>query len=173
VRAARAVRAARRPTYAEATNLAIGSALATLTWIATDGSPDPGCLKVTAPYSGPNQWVDLEAPVFPAPGVDWTGKTLHARIKLDSSSSFSGSARLYVKTGASYFFYPTTFTPYPDGAGWQEFVLPLVSPAPVPPAIAGADPALAVTYGVDPIAAPAPVVAPTAVTFYVDSFSIE
>ena len=38
--------------FAEATNLALGTAAATLTWIASDGSPDPGCLKITAPYSG-------------------------------------------------------------------------------------------------------------------------
>ena len=160
-------------TFVEATNLANAPTPATLTWISTDGSPDPGCLKITAPYSGPNQWVDVEAPVFPAPLPNWSGKTLHVRIKLDPSSTFSGSPRVFVKTGTAYVFYTTTFTAYPQNSGWQEFVLPLVSPAPVPPANPGADPTQIVTFGVDPLTAPAPRVTPTAVTFYVDSFSIE
>jgi hypothetical protein len=159
--------------FQEATNLALAATPATLTWISTDGSPDPGCLKITAPYAGANQWVDVEATAFSAPLPDWTGKKLHVRLKLEPGSTFTGSARLYVKTGGAYAFYPTAFAPYPEGSGWQEFVLPLVSPAPVPPAIAGADPAQVATYGVDPITSPSPSPRPTAVTFYVDSFSIE
>ena len=160
-------------TFSEATNLANGLTAATLTWISTDGSPDFGCVKITAPYSGPNQWVDLEAPVFPAPLPNWNGRTLHVRVKLDPSSTFSGFARLYVKTGTAYVFYTSSFTPYPQGSGWQEFVLPLVSPAPVPPANPGANPTQVTTFGVDPITAGAPPMTPTPVTFYVDSFSIE
>jgi hypothetical protein len=160
-------------TFVESTNLALAPSPATLTWIATDGSPDPGCLKVTAPYSGANQWVDVEATALSAPLPNWTGRTLHVRIKLEPGSTFSGSARLYVKTGAAYVFYPTAPTTSLLGEGWQEYVLPLVSPAPVPPAITGADPALIATYGVDPITSPVPSPAPTSVTFYVDSFSIE
>lgn len=160
-------------TFPEATNLANVPSPATVTWEPNDGSPDPGCVKITAPYSGPNQWVDLEAPPFAAPLPDWNGKTLHVRVKLGPGSSFTGNPRLYVKTGAAYVFYTGAFTPYPQGSGWLELTLPLVSPAPVPPANPGADPTEVVTYGLDPITAGAPAVPPTAVTFYVDSFSIE
>lgn len=135
--------------------------------------PRPGLPEDHGALSGPNQWVDVEAPSFPVPLPDWTGKTLHVRVKFEPTAAFSGSLRLYVKTGTAYLFYPTTFTPYSPNAGWQEVVLPLVSPAPVPPAIAGADPAQVITFGVHPITAPAPVTTPAPVTFYVDSFSIE
>jgi hypothetical protein len=160
-------------TFAEVGNLANLPAPATMTWIGTDGSPTAGCLKITAPYSGANQWVDIEAPTFPAPLPSWSGRTLHVRIKLDPGSTFAGFARLYVKTGAGFVFYTSAFTPYPQNSGWQEFVLPLVSPAPVPPANPGADPRQIVTFGVDPITSGAPATTPTPVTFYIDSFSIE
>jgi hypothetical protein len=160
-------------TFAEATNLANAPSPATMTWEPNDGSPGLGCVKITAPYSGPNQWVDLEAPAFAAPLPDWNGKTLHVRVKLDPSSAFTGNPRLYVKTGTAFVFYTAAFTPYPQGSGWLELTLPLVSPAPVPPANPGADPTQIITYGLDPITAGAPPVTPTAVTFYVDSFSIE
>ena len=159
--------------FVEASNLALAPSPATATWVADEGSPDPGCMKITAPYSGPNQWADLEAPALPAPWPNWAGKTLHVRIKLDPNSTFSGSPRVYVKTGTDYVFYTTTFMPYPAGAGWQEFTLPLASPAPVPPALPGADAAQIRTYGVDPLTAPEGQPVPTSVTFYVDSFSIE
>lgn len=157
--------------FVEATNLALASPPATATWIATDGSPDPGCVKITAAYSGPNQWVDLEAQTLPTP-MDWSGRKLHVRVKLEPSSAFSGTARLYVKTGTAYSFYPN-IDAYPQSAGWQEFVLALVSPAPVPPAIAGADPAQVLTFGIDPESTSVSPTAPTVVTFYVDSFSLE
>ena len=159
--------------FAEATNLALAPNPATATWIADDGSPDPGCMKITVPYSGPNQWADLEAPAFQAPWPNWAGKTLHVRIKLDPNSTFSGTPRVYVKTGTAYVFYTAAFTPYPAASGWQEFSLPLDSPAPVPPALPGADAAQIRTYGVDPLTAPEGQPMPTPVTFYVDSFSIE
>jgi hypothetical protein len=160
-------------TFAEATNLANAVSPATMTWEPNDGSPDLGCVKITAPYSGPDQWVDLEAPPFAAPLPDWNGRTLHVRVKLDPSSSFTGNPRLYVKTGTAYVFYTTAFKPYPQGSGWLELTMPLVSPAPVPPANPGADATQIITYGLDPITAGAPAMTPTAVTFYVDSFSIE
>jgi len=160
-------------TFPEATNLANATTPATLIRVTTEGSPDLGCMKITAPYSGPNQWVDLEAPAFAAPYPDWSGRTLHVRIKLDPGSAFTGFTRLYVKTGTAYAFYTSTFTAYPSIEGWQEFVLPLESPAPVPPANPGADPTQIVTFGVDPITAGAPPTTPTPVTFYIDSFSIE
>jgi hypothetical protein len=158
--------------FVEVGNLSNLPTPATLTWIATEGSPTPGCLRVTAPYSGPNQWVDIEAPTFPTP-PDWSGRTLHVRIKLDPGSVFAGFVRLFVKTGTGFVFYTSAFTPFPQLSGWQEFTLPLISPAPVPPANPGADPRQIVTFGVDPITAGAPPTTPTPITFYVDSFSIE
>ena len=159
--------------FVEVGNLANLATPATMTWISTEGSPTLGCVKITAPYSGPNQWVDLEAPAFAAPRPNWSGRTLHVRIKLDPSSTFEGFARLYVKTGTGFVFYTSAFAPYPQNAGWQEFVLQLVSPAPVPPANPGADPVQIATFGVDPITSGAPPTVPTPITFYVDSFSIE
>src|SRR5947207_7961689 len=53
-------------TYDEPTNLAVhnGGTAPTITWDGTDGSPTAmaGSLKVTAPYSGANQYVDVQSP---------------------------------------------------------------------------------------------------------------
>jgi hypothetical protein len=149
-------------------NLANVTPPATLTWIATDGSPDPGCLKVTAPYSASGQWVDVETLVPTA--LDWSGKTLHVRIKLDPSSTFTGFARLYVKTGAGYAFYPLTYSAYPQNAGWQEFVLPLGAAGASPDDAAALDPTQIKAFGVDPETTST---SQGPVTFYVDSFSLE
>jgi hypothetical protein len=165
----------RLDSFVEAANLNNGShpTPPTLAWDMTEGSPDPGCLKITAPYTGANQYVDLESPIFPMPFPDWSGKKLHVRIKVDPSSTFNGSPQIYVKTGAAYIYYPSAFTAYPASADWLEFTFSLLSPAPVPPATAGADPAQVITYGVHPTSGSSATASAAPVTFFVDSFSIE
>ncbi len=62
----------------------------------TDGSPTSiaGSLKVTAPYSGANQYVDIQSPTFPTTMLrNWMGGRLHVRVKVDTGSTFSGSDR--------------------------------------------------------------------------------
>jgi hypothetical protein len=142
----------------------------TLEWNMSEGSPDPGCLKITAPYTGPSQYVDLESPIFPMPFPDWSGKKLHVRIKVDPSTPFVGNPQPYVKTGAAYYYDPSSAIAYPASPDWQELTFALVSPAPVPPAAQGGDPAQVITYGIHPTSSGA---APATVTFFVDSFSIE
>jgi len=161
----------RLDSFAEATNLNDGThpTPPTLAWEMTEGSPDPGCLKITAPYSAASQYVDLESPVFPDPLPDWTGRKLHVRIKVDPSATFHGSPLVYVKTSAAYTYYPSSSTPYPASSDWQEVTMTLTSPAPVPPATAGADPAHVITYGIHPTSS----AGAGPVTFFVDSFSLE
>jgi hypothetical protein len=162
----------RLDTYPEATNLA-STSNPMLTWDMTEGSPDPGCLKITVPYSAANQYIDLESPVFTAPLPDWTGKTLHVRLKVADGGTFKGSPSVYVKTGTAFVYYPMTFATTTIGSTWVEFKLPLVSPAPVPPATMGADASQVITYGIHPTPGSSPSSTPGPVTFFVDSFSIE
>ena len=70
-----------------------GGPAPTLSFDATEGSPSPGSLKVTIPFSGPNQYVDVQSLVFVVP-QDWSGHTLRVRLKVDEGSSFRGVAQI-------------------------------------------------------------------------------
>jgi hypothetical protein len=66
---------------------------------ATDGSPSPGSIKLTATYPSYDQYADVILNVSPA--VDLTGKTLHAKVQLvQSSAPFPGGAILHASTGS-------------------------------------------------------------------------
>ena len=69
----------------------------------TVGNPDPGSLKVTAPYTGANQYVDVQnTGMFgTAHPVNWMGGTLRMRIKCDEGT-FSGVAEPYAITTSGY-----------------------------------------------------------------------
>ena len=51
-----------------------------------DGSPGPGSLKVVAPYLGRNQYVDVQKSFGTAQPQNWTGGTLHVRIRVSEGT---------------------------------------------------------------------------------------
>jgi len=86
-------------------NLAIhppaGGTVPTLRVNATDGDPSPGALQLTVGFTAFDQYVDVGVdPGFP--GLDLTGKTLHARIRLVSGSFPQGAFQFHAATGASF-----------------------------------------------------------------------
>ena len=133
------------------------------------GSPSPGSMKIVVPYSGANQYVEVQSYVFVVP-EDWSGHTLHARLKVDAGSTFHGVAQLYVNTGVSYIAASTAVT-LASGADWQEIAMDVDHPM----IVANVDRYSAkqvVLYGLQLNTGPAGAGAGP-VTFHVDSFSLD
>ncbi|HZY08005.1 MAG TPA: hypothetical protein VFE69_09680, partial [Ilumatobacteraceae bacterium] len=141
----------------------------TLTHNTSDGSPSPGSLQVVAPFDGKNQHFDVQSPSL-APLQNWTGGTLHVRIRItDGSLSAGAGAQLFVKTtmqyvyGGSYVNFPTT------GQGnWKDFTIALDSPM---TKNTGYDISQAISYGVQ-VNTGSSVAAQGSVTFEIDSFAV-
>jgi len=81
-----------------------------LSFNADDGTPDPGALQLDIPYSAASQYVSAGVNIDP-PGVDLTGKTIKAMVKIVSGYGSAedimtapANAKLYVKTGANYVY---------------------------------------------------------------------
>ena len=146
-----------------------GGAAPTLGFDSTQGSPNPGSLKVTIPFSGPNQYVDVQSLVFVVP-QDWSGHSLHARLKVDEGSIFRGVAQLYVDTGVSYVPADSSVSVAP-GSGWQEIAMDLSHPMTTDPS-GRFNPKQVVLYGLQLNSGSAGVNA-TPATFHLDSFSLE
>ena len=139
----------------------------TLSFDATQGSPFPGSVQVTAPFSGANQYVDIQKLVnVPAP-LDWSGKSLHVRIKV-SQGTFRGIVEPYVVTTGAYVFGGTIINIAP-GSQWQEFVVDLTNP--LTRAAASYNPAQVMLFGVQLNTGSAGA-ASTPVVFNVDSFDL-
>ncbi len=160
-------------TYADpnSTNLGAANSAATpsIGWIGTEGSPNPGALQIMAPFSGANQYVDIQSKSYPMTGLqNWTGGKLHVRIRVDASSTFNGQIEPYADTGASFDFVGTSFNTG-KGSDWQEFVVNLGSAM---TQISGFDLTQVVLYGVH-IGTGTGGGTATPVTFFIDSFSIE
>jgi hypothetical protein len=135
------------------------------------GSPSPGSVKVTAPYSGANQYVDIQKSFGTNNPQDWSGKTLHVRIRA-SEGTFKGGAQVYAITTGSFVFggKHTNFTP---NNNWQEFTVDVSSPTNGAGASPGSgyDPTKVVVFGVQ-LNTDAAGAGSTPVTFNLDSFSI-
>jgi hypothetical protein len=134
-----------------------------------EGSPSPGSMKVTVPFSGANQYVEIQSYVFVVP-QDWSGHTLHVRLKVDAGSTFHGVAQLYVDTGVSYVA-ATTAVNLAPGSSWQEIAMDLDHPL----SVAAADRYSAkqvVLYGLQLNSGSAGAGAGPA-TFHLDSFSLD
>jgi len=138
----------------------------TLAFDSSDGSPTAGSLIVTAPYSGPSQYVSIQKNVMAMP-PNWMGETMHVRIKV-TSGTFKGGVQLYVKTGAAYVF-GGTYINFGAGSNWQEFTLPVNSPMTMN---AGYDPTHVFSFGLLLNTGSAGA-GSTPVTFNIDSFSID
>lgn len=134
---------------------------------ATAGSPTPGSLKIVAPYSGANQYVDIQKSYGTTSPQDWSNRTLHVRIRV-TEGTFGGGAQLYAITTAGYVF-GGTFTNIAKNANWQEFRLNVSMPMTMN---AGYDPTKVVVFGVQINTGSAGAGA-MPVTFNIDSFSID
>ena len=146
-----------------------GGVAPTLAFDSTEGSPSPGSLKVTVPYSGPNQYVDVQSLVFVVP-QDWSGHTLHVRLKVDEGSIFRGFAQLYVDTGVSYVPADSNVTVAP-GSEWQDIAMDLSHPMTTDPS-GRFNPKQVVLYGLQLNSGSAGAGA-TPATFHLDSFSLD
>jgi len=94
-------------------NLAVhppaGVAPPALTFNATDGAPEPGSLQVSVHFTAFNQHVDPDVNFF-FPGLNLTGKVLHARIRLASGSFSQGAFQFHASTGSSFAYGSAFFT---------------------------------------------------------------
>lgn len=142
-----------------------GGAAPALGFDPDDGSPTAGSLKVTIPFTGPNQYVDIQSPVFVVP-QNWSGQTLHVRIKIDGA--FSGFAELFVDTGATYAVGETMLASAAVSGSWQD--LPLDLDEPMTTSSLLYTPKQVVLYGVE-VHSGATSGAP--VTVHVDSFTLQ
>ena len=143
----------------------------TLGYDGTDGSPTPGSLQIVTPFSGANQYVGAYHFFGCAAHQDWTGKVLHARIKL-AAGAFTGDALVYVATSTTcttYDYGNGAYTFLARGSCWQELTLDLGAPA---GKTSGYDPTSVVDFGVQFLTGPDNSDAGPA-TFLLDSFSVE
>jgi endoglucanase len=70
-----------------------------------DGDPSsgPGSMKVTTVFTALDQYVDTIVG-FGQPGFNWTGKTLHAMVRLASGDFPDGGVNFYALSGAGFAF---------------------------------------------------------------------
>ena len=111
-----------------------------------DGSPTGGSIQVVAPFDGKSQHFDLQSPPL-SPLQNWTGGTLHVRIRVTQGSLSAGAgAQLFVKTTSKY-VYGGSYVNFPmTGQGnWKDFTISLDSPM---TQNAGYDASMAISYGV-------------------------
>jgi hypothetical protein len=83
-----------------------GGATPTVTFDSTTGDPTPGSIAVTLPFNGYNQGYTIQQDV--APTADLSGKTIHAKVRLDAvdggTTSFpSGYVQLFVQSAGFKF----------------------------------------------------------------------
>jgi hypothetical protein len=168
-------------TFAQAGNLAIleGGTPATLAHNTTEGDPTAGSLKVDAPFSDYNQYVDIQRNLGPTMLRNWTGAKLHVRVKVASGGNPSAMNPMgiqpYVNTGASYNGYCSKYTNLVAGNGWNDYVLDLSTCA-----AASSDPSMVVAFGVSIQAGNGMdgdggvnSMKPTAAVIYIDTFMLE
>ena len=74
---------------------------AALDFVASDGDPSPGALRLTATFTGFDQY-DEALFVFGDPGVDLAGKTLHARVRLLAGPLSGGGVQLVAFSGPTF-----------------------------------------------------------------------
>jgi len=113
------------PSYGEPGSLMSAS---DLSWDSATGNPENGSLELSIPFNGTDQKLDVSIGVA---GFNMTGKTLTAKVKLDSGLSSSpdnpGGAKLYVKTGPQFVYADSGWTNL-DG-NWASLSLNVSSPA--------------------------------------------
>jgi hypothetical protein len=159
-------------TYDEPTNLAVhygDMGPPSLQFDGADGSPDNGSLKVFAPYSNANQYVDIQSKSYAATDLrNFKGGKLHVRIKVDTGSTFNGQVEPYVDTTSGYVFVGTSIN-IRMGHDWQDYVVDLDNAM---TQNSGYDLTKVILFGAH-IGSGSAGASQKAVTFHVDSFSVE
>jgi hypothetical protein len=156
-------------TYSEGPNIAsLPGTTATIDFDADDGSPSGGSLKVYAPYTGANQYVDIQSKSFSPNLQNWKGGKLHVRVKVDAGSTFSGQIEPYADTGAGFTFVGTSINVM-AGGGWHDYVVTLDTAM---TRNSGYDLTQVIVYGVH-IGSGTGGASQGPVTFHIDSFSLE
>jgi hypothetical protein len=149
-----------------------GLAVASMTVDSAVGNPTPASLAVMAPFSGKNQYIDVQNAMkygITNP-VNWAGGIMHVRVKADGGI-FSGVAQPYVTTTSGYVFGGNAVN-FLKNNDWQEFVLNVSSPPNPTTPNAGYDPTKVVIFGLQ-MNSGSSGSAQGPVTFHIDSFSIE
>jgi len=113
-----------------AINLAVreGGTPATLSLDAADGNPANGSLKIDAPFTGYNQYVDVQHNLGTGMIKNWSGLKLHVKAKVvggNPSPMNPMGVQPYVNTGATYNGYCGKYVNLITGGGWNDYVLDL------------------------------------------------
>jgi hypothetical protein len=116
----------------------------------TTGDPtgNPGAIRLVLPFAGPSQKISFEGSVGTNEmGVDLSGHSISARISVLSGYSADPmnppGLKLYVKTGAGFFYADSGYQNIAPGSDWQTFTWGNVSTPqyPTPPYPADFNPA--------------------------------
>ena len=131
-----------------AINLAVreGGTAATLAWDGTDGDPAAGSLKVDAPYTDYNQYVDIQHNFGTSMIKNWTGLKLHVKAKVaggNPSANNPMGVQPYVNTGMTYNGYCGKYVNLVAKDTWNDYVLDLSMCA-----AASSDPSMVIAFGV-------------------------
>jgi hypothetical protein len=112
-----------------------------------DPTGNPGSVRLVLPFAGPSQKISFEGSVATNEmGVDLTGHSISARIAVLSGYSTDPmnppGLKLYVKTGAAFFYADSGYQNIAPGSDWQTFSWGNVSNPqyPMPPYPADFDP---------------------------------
>jgi hypothetical protein len=92
-----------------------------LSFDSTVGNPSPGSLSLTATFTKYNQTVDAQVGFTPV--LDLTGKTLHAKVRIDSGSV--AFAVIHASTTSSYVYVNGTFAGGLTAGTWTDLVFDL------------------------------------------------
>jgi hypothetical protein len=167
-------------TYAGTGNLVNldGGTKAVMSWSATEGDPTVGSLKIDAPFSDYNQYVDAQKGFGATALKNWAGQKLHVRVKVASGGNPSSmnpmGVQPYINTGSAY-NYCGGYTNLVAGNGWNDYVLDLSTCA------SPADATMVIAFGVSITAGNGQLsndggtnsMKPTAAVIYIDSFWLE
>jgi hypothetical protein len=74
---------------------------AALDFVASDGDPGAGALRLTATFTGLDQYGEALF-AFGEPGIDLAGKTLRARVRLIAGPLFGGGVQIVALSGPTY-----------------------------------------------------------------------
>ena len=83
-------------------------------------------MKAMAPYSKANQYIDVQKSFGTGSPQDWSGKTIHVRIRA-SEGTFKGGAQVYAITTGSFIF-GGKFANFTQNNSWQEFTMDVSAP---------------------------------------------
>jgi hypothetical protein len=98
-----------------------------------NGDKTPGALRLSAPFDGSNQKIEVQATFNP---IDLRGRTIVARVRLGSGLSADatnpGGIKLFVKTGASFNYASGAWAYLRPGEGWVDVTFDCDAPVLVP-----------------------------------------